>query len=70
MSKKSRPVSATFFVYDVYGGTAERFKYVLKGGKVSAPSVITSDITNKRIKFEQDPLHVLSINDKSPQVNQ
>ena len=63
--KYSRPSSITFFVYDVYGGTAERYNYALKGGKVSSPVVITNVVGDKKIKFENDPLFVLSHNDTS-----
>ena len=62
----SRPATADFTVNDVFGGNYPRDHGLIKGGSVSARSVLINDTDTKHLKFETNPVYFYSLADTGP----
>ena len=62
----SRPATTDFTVQDVFGGNYPRDHGLIKGGSVSARSVLINDTDTKHLKFETNPVYFYSLADTGP----
>lgn len=63
----SRPATTDFTVQDVFGGNYPRDHGLIKGGSVSARSVLINETDTRHLKFETNPVYFYSLADTGPE---